>query len=254
MRRYTLLVAFFAGCAAPNGPTGNNNNNGNPVGNVDMSEPSGAADLSMSSTAHDLAMPPTTHDLAMPPTTHDLAGVADLSTPPQMSCVPRINEIMTGEPGAATAEFVEMYNPCAGTVALDGWKLVYRAGTSTVPSSGSDSATLFSFAAGTQMTAGKFLVYAGAGFTGTTDGALAGSLKDGVGAVGLRDASGTLVDSVGYGTVDAANAFTRGSAAQAPPVVAGGGSIGRQPDGSDSGDNFTDFKLSSAITPGAANH
>jgi len=72
------------------------------------------------------------------------------------------------------------------------------------------------------------------------------------GGLGLRDASGTLVDSVGYGT--ATNAFVEGSAAPAPPAAAAPGkSAGRKPDGHDTDDNAADFSVLTSPTPGASN-
>jgi len=255
MKRLVLVVALVGGCAVADhgNPGGNGGGNGRDGGGGNVVTDAGAGD--------DLAQPPTGNDLSMAKdlsTPSDLArpdlSSADLTSPPQSSCVPRINEIMTGTTGSGTNEFVELYNPCTGSIALDAWKLVYRAGTNVNPASSADSSTLFSFASGSSIGAGRFLVYAGAAFTGAKDGALTASLKDGDGSVGLRDGSGALVDSVGYGTVDPSNAFIRGSAATAPPVTSSGGSIGRRPDGSDTEDNSVDFKISSAISPGAANY
>jgi hypothetical protein len=257
MRRW-VLVLFLAGCAVADGPTGGSRGTGNDgMGGVGGGAP--LPDLGTArdfSHASDLAHGPSGSDLAE---AHDLAHAADLASAPDLSqpsgssCVPRINEVMTGEPSAATDEFVELYNPCSTAIDLSSWKLVYRAGTNVNPVSGSDSSTLFAFGAGAQIGELKFLVYAGAGFSGSKDGALASSLKDGDGSVGLRDATGALRDSVAYGSVTAGNAFVRGSAAPAPAVVAGGGSIGRVPDGADTGNNSVDFHALSAISPGSAN-
>ena len=73
------------------------------------------------------------------------------------------------------------------------------------------------------------------------------------GAAGLRDATGALVDGVGWGT--ATNAFVEGSPAPAPPATsAPGSSIVRLPDGHDTNANAADFTISSTATPKAANH
>jgi predicted extracellular nuclease len=61
-----------------------------------------------------------------------------------------INEFSTGVTGAATNEFVELYN--AGTSSLDvsGFKVVYRS------ASGTSDSTLATIPAGTQLAAGAF--------------------------------------------------------------------------------------------------
>ena len=70
----------------------------------------------------------------------------------------------------------------------------------------------------------------------------------------MRDAGGTLVDIVAYGTV-AGNTFIEGAAAPLPPKLASpGGSIERLPNGADSDDNSHDFATTNTATPGAANH
>jgi len=241
VRRMAWLLLLGA-CASPSPPA-------RPLAPGSISDAGApddpAGDLAIGS--HDLGS--TAHaDLA---TAHDLATAPDLSFVPSPAggCVPRINELATGLGGAASDEFVELYNGCAGAVDLSGWKLVYRAGNNVSTAHGVDSTTLYSFAAKT-MAAGAYLVFGGSGFGGAMDGALGGGLKDGAGAVGLRDGTGALVDSLGYGTVDPSSAFIRGSAAGAPTSTS---SLGRTPDGSDSGDNNADFKLLSPPSPGAAN-
>jgi hypothetical protein len=74
----------------------------------------------------------------------------------------------------------------------------------------------------------------------------------GAGGIGLRDASGRLVDSVGYGT--ATNAFVEAHAAPAPPTTAVPGSSDiRLPDGADTDDNGVDFTVTATPTPGGPN-
>ena len=245
--KQVLLLCCLAGCAAPM-PAGVGGGGGG-GGPMDLSmEPVDAGELDFATPSHDLAG---MHDLAI---AHDLASPqsADLSAP-QSGCVPRINELMTGATSAGTAEFVELYNPCGSSVDVSSWKLVYRAATNVSTINVVDSSTLFAFAASTSIGSHQFRVYGGAGFGGTKDGALSSSIKDGEGAIGLRDAAGNLVDSVGYGTVDPASTFIRGTAAAAPPVTATGSSIGRRPDGIDTANNSVDFKISTATSPGAAN-
>jgi hypothetical protein len=72
------------------------------------------------------------------------------------------------------------------------------------------------------------------------------------GGIGLRDPTGKLVDSVGYGT--ATNAFVETRPAPAPPASAPPGSSAiRLPDGTDTNDNGADFTVTAAPTPGAPN-
>lgn len=248
MKRLALMLIFSSCAVATPGERGGVGGGGG--------QDAGTSSGSDGSVAEDLAHPPAPADLAGGQdlwAAPDLAAANDL-TGPQAFCLPRINEVMTGAPSQGTAEFVELYNPCAAAVDVSGWKIVYRAATNVSTVNGVDSATLYTFPAATSIPSHQFRVYGGSSFGGTRDGSLSTSMKDGEGAVGLRDAGGTLRDSIGYGTVDPANTFLRGTAAPAPPVVAGGGSIGRRPDGADSNDNGADFKVSSATSPGSANY
>ena len=79
------------------------------------------------------------------------------------------------------------------------------------------------------------------------------AIADTGGGVALRDATGAIVDSVGYG--DAVNVFVEAHAASAPPASAApGSSIVRIPDGHDTNDNVADFSVSTSPTPGGTNH
>jgi hypothetical protein len=161
----------------------------------------------------------------------------------------RINEFMTGTASAASNEFVEIYN--AGTVAVDlsGYKLVYRS------AAGTSDTSLDTIPSGTTLAAGAFYLFGGSGYAGppAADQSFGTALAATGGGLALRDASGTIVDSVGYGT--ATNAFVRGTAAPAPPnTAAPGNSDVRLPDGHETGDNSADFSVSTTPTPRAANH
>jgi hypothetical protein len=165
-------------------------------------------------------------------------GDADLS----------VNELMTGVTGTASNEFVEIANTGEAAADLSGWKLVYRsaAGTSDV--------VLATVADGTSLTPGGFFLFGGAAYAGgpTADQSFSASIAATGGGVGLRDASGNLVDSVGWGT--ATNAFVEGTVAAAPPTTeAPGTSTGRVPDGDDTNDNAADFVLDDSPTPKATN-
>ena len=71
--------------------------------------------------------------------------------------------------------------------------------------------------------------------------------------MGLRDAGGNLVDSVGWGS-STANGLVEGTPAPAPPATAApGSSDARKPDGNDTNDNSADFTVVSPPTPRATN-
>ncbi len=166
-------------------------------------------------------------------------------------CSPRINEVQTSVSGDARWEFVELFNPC-NDFALDGWTLVYRSATNLAPRDGNDSGTLYSFGNVT-LPRGGFLVLTGpsTGYTGPSDGALLGLGLADDGAVGLRDPSARLADSVAYGAVSAGHAFIETAAATKPPrVTAPGQSIARHPDGWDTNDNASDFSVSTPTPKG----
>ncbi|HEY1585064.1 MAG TPA: hypothetical protein VGH63_05200, partial [Polyangia bacterium] len=128
-----------------------------PAANADLGSDGDPADLATAG-ARDMAAAPgsdlaVVHDLATPaPTVADLALPHDLATaPPDLvvvaNCHLVINEVQTGTTQTGTEEFVEIYNPCAGTITVDGWKLAYRAATNTSSAAASnDSGTLYPFA------------------------------------------------------------------------------------------------------------
>ena len=183
--------------------------------------------------------------------TYDGAGKATLT------CVPSggggeadvtVNEFMTGVTGAASNEFVEIVNTGTAVADLSGWKLVYRsaAGTSDV--------VLATVADGTTLAPGAFFLFGGAGYVGgpAPDQSFSTSIAATGGGVGVRDSSGTLLDSVGWGT--ATNALVEGTVEAAPPTTeAPGTSAGRAPDGDDTNDNAADFVLDDSPTPRAGN-
>jgi hypothetical protein len=159
-----------------------------------------------------------------------------------------VNELMTGVTSAATDEFVEIVNTGAAAADLSGWKLVYRsaAGTSDV--------VLATVPDGTVLAAGAFYLFGGAGYVSgpTADQSYTTSIAATGGGVGIRDAAGSLVDSVGWGT--ATNAFVEGTVAPAPATTAAPGtSIGRVPDGDDTNDNSVDFVVDDSPTPKGSN-
>ena len=101
---------------------------------------------------------------------------------------------------------------------------------------------------------GGFYLLGGSAYAGTAaaDQSFSTGLAGTGGGVGIRDTSGALVDSVGWGT--ATNALVEGTPASAPPATAApGSSIARIPDGHDTSANAADFAVTSTATPKGAN-
>ena len=171
--------------------------------------------------------------------------VAGMCTSPN-TCSVKVNEIMTGTTQSGSNEFVEIFNPCPNPVDITNWRLYYR------PASNAVESVYFQFTA--PLAAGAYLVIGGANYPGAVDGRLNQGLSGTGGAVGIRDAMAILVDSVAYDTLTAVNSFTEGMPAPNPPTAAApGNSISRIPSGADTNNNLSDFKISTMITPGAAN-
>jgi len=160
----------------------------------------------------------------------------------------RVNELSTGTAGSATDEFVELFNAGPSPADLSGFKLVYRSGA------GTSDVALATIPDGTTLAPGGFYLFGGSGYGGakTPDQTFSAGLAATAGGVGLRDAAGKLVDSVGYGTATNALVETRPAPA-APSTAPPGSSDIRLPDGHDTNDNGTDFSITAAPTPRAAN-
>jgi hypothetical protein len=161
----------------------------------------------------------------------------------------RVNEVQTGVTGAAANEFVELVN--AGTEPVDagGYRVVYRA------AAGTSDTLLGAIPESTILPPGAHYLLGGSAYAGpvTPDQSFGIGLAAAAGGVGVRDAAGALLDSIGYGTT-VANGFVEGAAALAPPTTASpGSSIGRMPDGVDTNDNSADFDVSATPTPRATN-
>lgn len=180
---------------------------------------------------------------------YDADGKASFTcAKPSGTATIRVNEVATGTAGAATDEFVELVN--AGDAAADvgGFKVVYRSGT------GTSDVSLATIPDGTTLAANAFYLLAGSGYkgAGAPNQSFTAALAATAGGIGVRDADGNLLDSMGYGT--ATNAFVEKTAAPAPPATPSpGSSDARLPDGHDTDDNSADFSVSSAATPGATN-
>lgn len=182
-----------------------------------------------------------------------------IATVTTFTCHPVINEFQTGGSAGGSDEFIEIYNPCTTDISVANWTLDYRSFDVVTAVDAADTFTLITLT-GT-IGKGGFRLYVGSKYSGTvtTDGAWGTSmgLASIGGSLGLRDATGKLVDSLGYGDVMAANAFIEGAPCLAPPPS---GSMSRSPfDGRDDGigavdgNNSTNFAITTATTPGARN-
>jgi hypothetical protein len=187
----------------------------------------------------------------------DAAGVVTLTCaaaagppPPPPSGTPpvRVNEIQTGTTGSAADEFVELVNTGTASADIAGWKIVYRSAAGTADT------TLATVPSGTTIPAAGFYLLGGSAYAGAAaaDQSFSAGLAATGGAVGIRDGSGDLVDSAGWGT--ATNALVESSPAAAPPATASpGSSLARIPDGHDTGSNAADFTITATATPKASN-
>ena len=243
--------AGLAGAAGAKGDTGPQGAAGSP-GPAGPQGPAGPAGPSLPSLESlngvgcHLAGAPGTATL-----TYDAGGVATLK------CVPtgggsaqiRVNELMTGSTSAASNEFVELFNAGSSAADVGGFKVAYRS------SAGTSDITLVTIPAGTNIPAGGFYLLGGSGYLGShaADQSFSASLASTGGGIAVRDATGGILDSVGYG--DTTNAFVEAHPTTAPPTTAApGSSSGRIPDGHDTNDNAADFSVSATPSPGAANH
>ena len=226
-----------AGAVGPQGPAG-------PAGPAGPSLPSLE---SLNGVGCHLAAAPGTATL-----TYDAGGIATLKCVPTSggsSAQIRVNELMTGSTGAASNEFVELFNAGSNAADVGGFKVAYRS------SAGTSDISLATIPAGTSIPAGGFYLLGGSGYLGshTADQSFSTSLASTGGGIAVRDSGGAILDSVGYG--DTTNAFVEAHPTTAPPTTtAPGSSSGRIPDGHDTNDNAADFSVSSPPSPGAANH
>jgi hypothetical protein len=128
------------------------------------------------------------------------------------------------------------------------YKLAYRSGA------GASDVTLATIPDGTTLAPGGFYLLGGSGYVGArpANQSFSQALAATAGGIGLREATGKLVDSVGYGP--ATNAFVEAHPAPAPPATAVPGSSDiRLPDGVDTDNNGVDFTITAAPTPGGPN-
>jgi hypothetical protein len=182
------------------------------------------------------------HALALP-WNDDLGSSAALVAAPGHLVV---SEVMTGGTSASD-EFIELYNPTAGALPLEGLEVVY------VTATGATITRKASWAAGSPgLPAGAHVLIAnGAGiFAALADVPYANGLAATGGSVALRAIGGAIaIDAVGWG--NAAKAWLETRPAAAP---AAGSSLERLPGGSagstqDTDDNLLDFMVQSVPDP-----
>ena len=167
---------------------------------------------------------------------------AAVSWPPSAGFV--VAEVVTGG-ASASDEYVEISNVGSNKADLGGLELVY------VSASGATITRKAVFASPLPVVPGGHLLVANSAgiYAPLADATYSGGLAADGGAVALRRADGTVVDTVGWGT--AANSYVEGSAALAPPAKS---SIERLPGGSagntqDTNDNKSDWFVQSSPVP-----
>jgi len=191
--------------------------------------------------------PPSITPTVVPPdteqataTTEPLAGLPVIDVPNVL-----ISEVLGGIKGNNNYEFIELYNPGAMPVDLDGWSLSYRLNSSEedLPVYQWQGKTLL------PMQGHYLLVREGEDVDLTPDATFVQPLNTFNGGLALRQPDGTLSDQLGWGK--APESFTEGA-----PTVAleNGVSLERKPggaagNGEDSDDNAADFILQETPNP-----
>ncbi len=161
------------------------------------------------------------------------------------------SEIQTGSATNTGQEFVELYNPTAVDVSIDGWLLQYKSATSAVAESSWAKRTVATTLSGTVKSHGFYLISQKA-YLPAADADLSTAGLSGIGGhLRLKDKSGAVVDLVGWGAT--------ANAAETSPALApaAGQSIERLPgrlqenggDGTDTDNNSKDFILRTIPQP-----
>jgi hypothetical protein len=156
-----------------------------------------------------------------------------------------ISEVQTATAASASQEFIELYNPAGAAVALTNWSISYKSAT------GSDSSWVKHATLSGSIPADGFYLVAPKTYLSNADADWSATLAASGGTIRLGDASGKVIDQLGYG--ETANA-AEGSPAVAPPV---GQSLERLPgrldelggNGVDTDDNSADFILRTMPQP-----
>lgn len=171
------------------------------------------------------------------------ASAADLTEPAGHLL---ISELLTGA-ASASDELIEIYNPTAGSLPLEGLELVYvTASGATI----THKAAWASGAAGVPAGAHLLVANEAGAYAPIADLTYASGLAATGGSVALRiQGASSAIDAVGWGT--AASTWLEGTSAPAAPV---GSSLERLPGGSrgsgqDTDDNLVDFVVRAAPDP-----
>ncbi len=176
-----------------------------------------------------------------------------------------INEVDYDNVGTDTAEFVEIYNASSAPIDLTGFSLLLVNGANNAVYRTVDLGPAGTLAAGQFLVVGATSVVAASGALKIDLGALTDIVQNGApDGVALVDTStNKLVDALSYeGSIIAAVipgvgtvSLVEGTALAATVADSNttAGSLCRLPNGADTNDANTDWKLSSAATPGAAN-
>jgi hypothetical protein len=185
---------------------------------------------------------------------------ADVPNADAMGCnaVPIINELQTGVVGAATNEFVELYNPGDCAVNLANWSLRYASSNAMAEPGGTTWRGVNEVIA-----ARGYVVLGSANFSAPgvmPNGMLSSAMADSGGGVGLYDPGNRLVNAVAWAQtaadLNAMHPYRSGMTyAAVPPANLAAGSRGtaRVPNGTNTGNQGADFQARSMTTPGAAN-
>ena len=172
------------------------------------------------------------------------------SQPLSTACHPVINEVLGGTTGDFTEEFVELFNPCATAFTLDGWSLRSRGALTGVISY---NYSLLSHLNGV-LPPGGYRVYGGPGYRGPSNGALLSGIPEFGPFIILEDRDSRLIDSTGSSSsLSSPSTLLAETPIPAPPLSSSPGrSLSRVPNGIDTNNNGSDFKVTSP-TPMAAN-
>jgi hypothetical protein len=159
-----------------------------------------------------------------------------------------INEVQVAGSAGSSDEFVELHNTQSCDLRLEGFTLRYSS------SAGGTPLAQWTGGASDAIGPGAYAVLGGSTYAG---GVVLGRFTPGLaaagGGVGLFNAGGKVIDSVAYGTINAAHPLVRPAGGKAAPAPPTGQSIARIPDSNNTGKNETDFVIATTPTPGAKN-
>jgi predicted extracellular nuclease len=155
--------------------------------------------------------------------------------------------------GTAADEFVEIHNVSGAPIDLNGYRIVYRA------AAGTSDVAIANWTSPTSVPAGGYYLIGHTAYDGTPAAdttfnlGATGSFAAAGGALAIRNGAantGTIIDSVGYGSVSATNAFLEGTAEPAP---ASNASAVRASNGcTDTDNNNNDFSVLNPSVPRAS--